>query len=51
MIDNDETEQDVCAYADDAIEGLLKKTMNLEDENRELREQINRLLWIMEDYD
>jgi len=35
---------DSCDYAHTAIEQLLIQNMKLQEENKELREQINRLL-------
>lgn len=43
-----ETEKDVCAYADDALEHYMKECFRLKEENRELKEQIKRLLWMIE---
>lgn len=39
-----------CEYADTAIEQLLIQNMKLSDENKELREQIKRLLQLQEQY-
>lgn len=47
----EEEKKDVCSYAHDAVEQLLKENMRLKDENTQLREQINRLLWIAEEHD
>lgn len=47
----EEEEQDACSYAHDAVEQLLKENMRLKDENEQLREQINRLLWMAEEHD
>jgi len=46
-----EESKDACSYAHDAVEQLLKENMRLKDENAELREQINRLLWMAEEHD
>jgi len=40
---------DQCAYADEAIEELLKRCMRLEDENKELKEQLTRALTLLEE--
>lgn len=47
----EEEKKDVCSYAHDAVEQLLKENMRLKDENTQLREQINRLLCIAEEHD
>ena len=47
----EEEKQDACSYAHDAVEQLLKENMKLKDENEQLREQINRLLWMAEEHD
>lgn len=47
----DEEKADVCSYAHDAIEQLLRENMQLKDENKELLTQINRLLLIVEQND
>ena len=46
-----EEQSDACSYAHDAVEQLLKENMKLKDENKELREQIKRLLWMAEQHD
>lgn len=40
-----------CEYADSAIEQLLIQNMKLQEENKELREQIKRLLWSIQEHD
>jgi predicted glycosyl hydrolase (DUF1957 family) len=47
----EEENADACSYAHDAVEQLLKTNMKLEDENRELKGQIKKLLWMMEEKD
>lgn len=47
----EEERNDACSYAHDAVEQLLKENMRLKDENNELREQINRLLWMAQEHD
>ena len=42
------TETNECAYADDAIVHFMKKCMTLEQENAELRDQVSRLLALLE---
>ena len=44
-------EKDVCEYAETALEHYMKKCFNLEEENRELKAQIKKLLWMMEEHD
>lgn len=41
----------VCEYAETALEHYMKESFRLKEENRELREQIKRLLWMMEEQD
>jgi uncharacterized protein (UPF0335 family) len=36
---------------DNALEHYIKKCMQLEEENRELKNQIKQLLWILEEKD
>ena len=47
----EEEKADVCSYAHDAVETLLKENMRLKDENKELREHIKQLLWMAEQHD
>lgn len=47
----EEEKADACSYAHDAVEQLLRENMRLLEENKELREQITRLLWIAEQHD
>lgn len=42
---------DVCSYAHDAVEQLLKENMKLKDENSGLKQEISKLLWMMEEKD
>ena len=51
MIETWNTKSDPCEYADTAIEKLLIQNMKLQEENKELREQINRLLWSIQEHD
>lgn len=53
MMENWDTESqsDPCEYADTAIEQLLVQNMKLREENKELREQIKRLLWSIQEHD
>lgn len=44
----EEEKQDVCSYAHDAVEQLFKENLRLKDENKELREQIKRLIELVE---
>lgn len=41
----------VCEYAETALEHYMKETFRLQSENKELRDQIKRLLWFIEDKD
>ena len=41
----------VCEYAETALEHYMKKCFSLEEENRELKVQIKKLLWMMEEHD
>jgi cell shape-determining protein MreC len=47
----EEERVDACSYAHDAVEQLLKNNMKLQEENRELKGQIKKLLWMMEEKD
>jgi cell division septum initiation protein DivIVA len=47
----EEEKQDVCSYAHDAVEQLLKENMRLKDENVQLREQITRLIELVKSND
>lgn len=40
-----------CEYAETALEHYMKENMRLKDENKELRENLKRLLWMMEEKD
>jgi hypothetical protein len=40
---------DQCEYAHEAIEELLKRCMRLEEENKELKEQLTRALTLLEE--
>ena len=51
MMETWNTKSDPCEYADTAIEKLLIQNMKLQEENKELREQINRLLWSIQEHD
>lgn len=44
-------ETNQCEYAETALEHYMKKCMTLEEENRELRNQVAKLLWILEEKD
>ena len=44
-------EENVCEYAETALEHYMKKCFSLEEENRELKAQIKKLLWMMEEHD
>lgn len=46
-----EEREDACSYAHDAVETLLKENMKLKDENVALKQEITRLLWMMEEHD
>ena len=46
-----QTEENVCEYAETALEHYMKEAFRLKEENKELREQIKRLLWMMEEQD
>ena len=46
-----EEQNDACSYAHDAVETLLKENMKLKDENVALKQEIARLLWMMEEHD
>lgn len=46
-----EEKADACSYAHDAVETLLKENMKLKDENMDLKQEIARLLWMMEEHD
>jgi len=48
---SEEAKSDPCEYADTAIEQLLVQNMKLREENTELREQIKRLLWSIQEHD
>lgn len=50
MEQKQETEN-VCEYAETALEHYMKENFRLKEENKELREQIKRLLWMMEEHD
>ena len=41
----------VCEYAETALEHYMKESYRLKEENKQLREQIKRLLWMMEEQD
>jgi hypothetical protein len=47
----EEEKADACSYAHDAVEALLKENMKLKDENADLKQEIARLLWMMEEHD
>lgn len=47
----EEEKSDACSYAHDAVEQLLKTNMKLQEENRELKAQLKKLLWMMEEKD
>jgi len=47
----EEEKKDVCSYAHDAVEQLLKENMHLKDENIQLREQITRLIKLVKSDD
>jgi len=40
-----------CEYAETALEHYMKENMRLKDENAELKLQIKKLLWMMEEHD
>ena len=44
-------ETNQCEYADSALEHYMKECMRLEEENRELKKQIEKLLWMIEEKD
>ena len=46
-----EDQKDVCSYAHDAVEQLLKENMRLKEEILEVKHELKRLLWIMEEHD
>jgi hypothetical protein len=46
-----EEQNDACSYAHNAVESLLKENMKLKDENADLKQEIARLLWMMEEHD
>jgi len=48
---SEDAKSDSCEYADTAIEQLLVQNMKLREENKELREQIKRLLWSVQEHD
>ena len=48
---NETSPTDSCEYADTAIEQLLVQNMKLREENKELREQLKRLLWSVQEHD
>jgi uncharacterized protein (UPF0335 family) len=41
-------ESNVCEYAETALEHYMKKCFNLEEENKELKAQIKKLLRMIE---
>lgn len=47
----EEERTDVCSYAHDAVETLLKENMRLKEEILEVKHELKRLLWIMEEHD
>lgn len=47
----EEERDDVCSYAHDAVEQLLKENMKLKEENTSLRAELKRLLWMIEERD
>jgi len=51
MLERYSEKSDSCEYADTAIEQLLVQNMKLQEENKELREQIKRLLWSVQEHD
>jgi hypothetical protein len=44
-------EQNECEYADDALEFYIKENLRLSAENVELKRQIRKLLWLIEEKD
>lgn len=48
---SDKVEDNACEYAETALEHYMKEAYRLKEENKELREQIKRLLWMMEEQD
>ena len=45
---NKPVEENVCEYAETALEHYMKKCFNLEEENKELKAQIKKLLRMIE---
>jgi uncharacterized protein (UPF0335 family) len=45
---NEPVEPNVCEYAETALEHYMKKCFNLEEENKELKAQIKKLLRMIE---
>lgn len=45
------TEDNVCEYAENALEHYMKMCYRLEEENKDLKAQIKKLLWMMEEHD
>lgn len=48
---NEKETDTVCEYAETALEHYMKENMKLKEENASLREQLTRLLWMMEEKD
>lgn len=49
---HDEAKTDsVCEYAETALEHYMKENMRLKQEIDDLKEQLTRLLWMMEEKD
>ena len=47
----EEDRKDVCTYALDAVEQLMKENMRLTQEILDVKHELKRLLWIMEEHD
>lgn len=48
---NENQTDSVCEYAETALEYYMKENMRLKSENELLKEQLNRLIWMMEEKD
>lgn len=48
---NQKSEDNACEYAETALEHYMKKCFQFEEENKELREQIKRLMWMIQEHD
>lgn len=45
------TERNECEYAETALEHYMKKCHDLEEQNKELKDEIKRLKWSLTEHD